>query len=174
MSGAEGVRGGDAGGISFGAAPKRCPRTPQEKTTGLRPEAERAPRGCRPSTFRKSAPALPVPTSARQRRDRREQRAAGDGGCYSTTAYLQPPSYSGMCFLWGSTPFLSHTGKEMGWICPAQGPPLRIPANRYGILPQHFLQIVHAKGLVFSAQDVYYISVRKFEQTRMTMGAEHG
>ena len=55
-----------------------------------------------PFNFRKPAPALPASISVRQRRDRREQRAVGDGQSHSTTASLYLPPGSAWRFSLGS------------------------------------------------------------------------
>ena len=115
-------------GRALGLTARRCQvgiDTGGAGAAGLRPEAERAPRGCGPSTFRKLAPA------------RKRQRAAGDAGCYSTTAYLQPPGYSGMCFLWGSTPVSFPHRERNGVELPCAGPsPARIRRRNWaGLIP---------------------------------------
>ena len=69
--------------------------------------------------------------SVRQRRDRREQRAAGDAGRYPTTAYLQTPCYNESAFLWGSTPVSSWARpKKWGGFFPRRALPCAYPAEK--------------------------------------------
>ena len=84
--------------------PHRRPRAGALRARRCRTETAGRARSARvqPFNFRKPAPALPASISVRQRRDRREQRAVGDGQSHSTTASLYLPPGSAWRFSLGS------------------------------------------------------------------------
>ena len=90
-------------GRALGLMARRC-RTDIDVGSagaGLREVEGLHPRGARSASGR--SPVAPA---------RKRQRAAGDGGRYSTTAYLQTPCYNESVFLWGSTPVSFPQGKK--------------------------------------------------------------
>ena len=61
---------------------------------------------------------------------RKAQRAVGEGAVIRLRR-LRSRRVTAECAFFGAPlPFLSHTGKEMGWNCHAQGPPLRQSAEK--------------------------------------------